>query len=608
MSEGEVPRWTAGFDLETAASLTTVAERVVVPGGELVFAEGDASDALYIIERGRLAVERGVAEGACRRRSERGRGEVLGAIGVLTGRPRSATVVALRDSVLWRLGRGAVQGLSQREPGFGLAIARQLAESLTEGERARRAPTPPRTVALLNLSRGQVQLGVFARALAAAFGARSPLIVDREWARGRHGEDDQGAGEGLAARLGALEESGERVLYVTDVDDSAWTRRCLRQADTILLICADDDPSLRPVERLCGVHRRRQGAPRIELVRLLGAEAEAPRGTAAWLRERRVARHHHLRRGRRADLERLARFLVGEPIAVVLGGGGARGLAHLGVLQAFAAMGVPVDVIAGTSSGALVAALFAGGMGPSAIAEQAPELGRALTRDLRLPLVSLLSGRRLSAKLREVFAGRRIEDSWLPCLMVSADLFGAELVVHEEGLAWEAARAGVSVPGLLPPVRSGPRLLVDGAVVNNLPSDELRERYPSAVITAWDSSVPRRPLPTPPRGGASGWRGLVRRLRGRGAGMWITETVARGFTLGATRQIAEIRRRPDMLYAQLPVGHIGLFDVSAAEELIAIGYEEGCARIGEWRAAGRLPGAASHRPSTGPSAPREVRL
>jgi NTE family protein len=158
-------------------------------------------------------------------------------------------------------------------------------------------------------------------------------------------------------------------------------------------------------------------------------------------------------------------------LGLVLGGGGGRGGAHLGVLEALEALGLPIDLIIGTSIGGVVGVCFAAGLSIDGIAGLLD--GRSLwdiaERDRRR--LGLLGNRRLRAILERALGERTFADLAIPCAVVAADLVRGRQVILDDGPLVEALLATTALPGLFPPVERGGMLLADGGVVNNLPVD-----------------------------------------------------------------------------------------------------------------------------------------
>ena len=158
-----------------------------------------------------------------------------------------------------------------------------------------------------------------------------------------------------------------------------------------------------------------------------------PSGTKQWLDRRNVANHHHIVFDSTADYKRLVRFLTGHAISLVLGGGGARGFAHIGLIRALQEYHVPVDYIGGTSIGALIGSCFALGLNPDDMLDILDKLwlvNNPLT-DYTLPMVALVNGKKLNNALQNMYGDVQIEDLWVKYYSVSANLTRARTEIHK---------------------------------------------------------------------------------------------------------------------------------------------------------------------------------
>ncbi|MFH1169171.1 MAG: patatin-like phospholipase family protein [Chloroflexota bacterium] len=173
-------------------------------------------------------------------------------------------------------------------------------------------------------------------------------------------------------------------------------------------------------------------------------------------------------------------------VGLALGGGAARGLAHVGVLEVLEGEGIPVDVIAGTSAGAIAGALFAQGKSSRQITKLAMELGGkklAFLIDLSLPKSGFISGRKLQALLTgSISASVQFSDLKIPFACVAADIETGEEVVIDRGPVLAALRASISIPAIFAVVKRGGRFLVDGSLVNPVPVSAVRKLGAEFVI------------------------------------------------------------------------------------------------------------------------------
>ncbi|HEV8623285.1 MAG TPA: patatin-like phospholipase family protein [Acidimicrobiia bacterium] len=555
-------------------------EPLNLPAGATIIKEGEPPDSLYVVAYGRVQAFRssGPISGG-----ELGPGKVVGEAALLLDTPRNASVRTVRDSFLLRLSASAFRTLGDRHPQVVLHLHRALARHLLASSAAPPAAGPLRTVAVVPAGATPIP-AEFAADLARAlsgFGITRHVthaVVDSELgADASQVPLDDARNAAVVDWLHTLEQKYRFVLYEADPGPTAWTRRCLRQADRVLLVGVGGSPARPgPVEQALLYPNSPEGLARRELVLIHPPGTIRPAGTATWLAARDVAGHHHLRRGVLADYDRLARFLAGRAIGLVLGGGGARGAAHLGVIRALEEAGIPIDVVGGTSSGALMGGLYAMGLDHETRVQTILRVftARSLFQPT-LPIVSLSSARRLRQHFESIAGGVNIEDLWTQCFCVSANLSRAELVIHDRGEGWRAVRASLSLPGILPPVWHNGDLLVDGAALNNLPVDVMRERLSDGRIIAVSfggGGRPRDLLAFEPV--LSGWREFGHRIVRRPSGV---PTI--GAVILRSMELASIRRHRDIIAAarvdlalRPPVERFGVLDFNATRELIDVGY------------------------------------
>lgn len=195
-------------------------------------------------------------------------------------------------------------------------------------------------------------------------------------------------------------------------------------------------------------------------------------------------------------------------IGLALSGGGARGLAHIGVLKILIREGIPVDCIAGTSMGSIVAAFFAAGFSIEEMEEIAIRFSRmrelAKLIDLTPNRRGLLEGNRVREYFHHLFVeDRLIENLSIPILINAVDLVSGNEIVFRKGSLLQAIFASSAVPGIFSPIESGDGLLIDGGVLNNLPVDHAWSMGPDIVIgvdveqdpyeeTAWQNHEPHK--------------------------------------------------------------------------------------------------------------------
>jgi NTE family protein len=469
------------------ASLSAELERLHVARGEVLVRQGELADALYVVVSGRFAV---TVEGREDAVAEIGPGQPIGEIAFLAGGRRTATVYALRDSLVLKLGRSAFETLSERNPAIWRAMTVTLARRLAESN-VGRAHTPdprPRTIAVVQAGPAPVP-ALFLERLRATFAATNrTTLVDREVAAGVLDRAAITSPEATAA-LNALEGTHDYVLYVTDPGPTEWSEKAIRQADLVLLVGRHEaawsgNVVLTDLERLA---MRVHGAASTRLVLLHGTRGEIA-GTARWLADRPVSMHHHVALDRIGDIERLVRFVDRRALGLVACGGGAYCAAHIGIYAAFLEAGVEFDIMGGTSGGAAMTAAFALGGDPEAIDRGVHEIfvtNRAMRR-YTWPRYGLLDHHHFDEQLRRHYGTGAIEDLWIPYFAVSTNLSTHALERHRRGELWAAVRASGAIPGLLPPYfTSHGQMLVDGALLDNVPIRVMSEikTGPNVVVS-----------------------------------------------------------------------------------------------------------------------------
>lgn len=169
-------------------------------------------------------------------------------------------------------------------------------------------------------------------------------------------------------------------------------------------------------------------------------------------------------------------------IAWALGGGGVRGLAHLGVLEVMQEEGIPIDFLAGTSMGAAVAVAYAAGEDLKSLVRLAESIPWERLFDLRFPRMGLFSGDRIMSVLRLLTKNKRLEELNPPVRVVATDLYSGREVILKEGPIEPAVRASIAIPGVFTPVRYGEMLLVDGGVVAGVPVEAAKGMGADLVI------------------------------------------------------------------------------------------------------------------------------
>ena len=571
-------------------------EWVRLHAGQTLFSAGDKGEELYFVLGGRL---RAVASNG-RALSEMTRGESIGEIALLTGEARTATVLAVRDSDLVRISRQAFDEIVGKYPAVMQTIARIVVQRLRAKEGLGFAAASGKCIAVLAAGTGN-SARAFTERLVRALGTVGPTLhlsagrLDTLLNRPGIGaaEEDEAAGIRLTAWLDEQESHHRFLVYETDDSPSLWTRRCLRQADEILLVAnAGSDMTPGGVEKALLGTRDSVSKARQSLVLLHADGSRLPTGTSRWFADRNVQRNFHVRLDREDDFGRVARCLGDAAIGLVLGGGGARGLAHIGVVRALREAGIPIDMIGGTSMGAVMASLVAMDQDWRQMLETNRDawLRGKPHKEYSLPFISLIRSRRLDSMAKKIWGGYDIEDLWLNFFCVSCNLSTAATMIDERGSLWKAIRASASLPGVFVPVLRDGHILVDGGLVNNLPGDVMRARACRTLIVVDVGSehefvfnLPEFPSP---------WQLLRSRLLPFAARIdvpHIVDVLIRTTDVSSSQKTREVKKNADVCLRP-PIDGYGVLQFESLDEIAEVGYRYAKTTIEELRAAKSLPG------------------
>ncbi|MDP1794024.1 MAG: cyclic nucleotide-binding and patatin-like phospholipase domain-containing protein [Acidimicrobiales bacterium] len=487
---------------------------------EVVFEQGDHADELLVVVWGELTVSN--AAGIVARLRA---GDVVGELALLLDEARSATVTCSRAACALVLDRELFRELVRGDPRVLTYLTQLLSRRAFDFVRAR--PATPTTALVAVVADvgvpGASLVSAAVAAIAPAIGPRDALLI--RVGRGRRtvasvakspakvlaaiGGDRCAAidiampengptavGEAVAALLRA--SNGRFRIVVIDVQrsDGAGDIEALRQwCDSVVHVASSVHPGLPGVVRM--LNRRHPSTPALpintsEPFVLPDAPDIASRAAldaAAWL----VA-HPHDAAAR--VLFRLTRSLLGASVGIALGAGAAFGLAHIGVVLELEEAGVPIDLVAGTSMGSIVAIGLGAGLTGPEMHDMARRLGNRRTAlSVLQPSLSgtgLLSSKRLSSLFLPLIQARRFTDLVVPTRVVSMDVGSGERIAIGEGLLDDAFRASCAIPLVFAPSRLNGRTLVDGAMTDPVPADVAREMGADLVIGV---NVAARPVP-----------------------------------------------------------------------------------------------------------------
>ncbi|GAB3915680.1 patatin-like phospholipase family protein [Larkinella terrae] len=579
------------FDAPTLATLTPLLEWVEIRGGECLLRQNEPGNSMYFVISGRLQAV--VTEnGQSRKIGEIMRGETVGETALITNEPRNASVFALRDTVLVRLSKTAFEQVINKHPAVALNMARCIIQRLKKTPFSERFHKKPVNICLLPLHT-TVDLTGIAQKLHELLLLKGTvlLLTSDQLSQLKTGTDDKTADSPLrqfSHRLDDLESQYEYVLLVADPADSGgtlseWSQFCVHQADDILLLADARQPAdLSPGENQLSQKGLINGQAET-LILIHPTETLIPRHTSNWLNKRpQIHAHYHIRQDLERDLARLSRILSNTAIGFVLAGGGARGFAHVGVLKALQDYGIPIDFVAGTSVGGLIASAISFDQPAETVRKHARK-GALFnpSKDYNfLPLISLIRGQRMEQMIRNTigdFLGGiepDIEDSWITFFTLSSNYTQARPEIHTRGSMIYYLRATTAIPGVFPPIIDGDDFLVDGGSFNNFPADVM-SRMPVGKIIGVDLTIdkPRKLTITSIPSPTALLRDRFRSKKQRKYRLPSLSSILLNSTLlysasqrGAARQLIDLYFNPD-------VSRFSLMKWSSYDKIVEKGYE-----------------------------------
>ncbi|XP_049884912.1 neuropathy target esterase sws isoform X4 [Pectinophora gossypiella] len=599
---------------------------VFLESGRAVYRQDEESGSTFIVLSGRLRSVITHPNGKKELVGEYGKGDLVGIVEMVTQTRRSTTVMAVRDSELAKLPEGLFNAIKLRFPVVVTRLINLLGHRILGswqkptaglGGAATLEPRPLQhnfsTVAVVPVS-DDVPLTAFTYELYHSLCAIGPTVrLTSDVIRKLLGLTimDPNNEYRLSSWLAQQEDKHKVALYQCDPSLTQWTQRCIRQADCILIVAlGDKQPSIGKIEKEI---ERLAIRTQKELVLLHREGGANPSGTVHWLNMRTwVSQHHHVRCPHRmftrksqyriselyskvlmseanvhSDFSRLARWLTGTSVGLVLGGGGARGAAHVGMIRAIQEAGIPIDMVGGVSIGAFMGALWCMERNITTVTQKARDWSQKMTQwgkqlmDLTYPATSMFSGRQFNTTIKTTFGEVHIEDLWLPYFTVTTDISASCMRVHRHGSLWRYIRASMSLSGYMPPLCDpvDGHLLLDGGYVNNLPADVMRSLGAKHILAIDVGSQDDTDL-TNYGDDLSGWWLLWKRWNPFTTPVKVPnlpDIQSRLAYVSCNRQLEEVKKSDYCEYIRPPIDAYKTLQFGSFDEIREVGYRHGAA-------------------------------
>ena len=467
------------FSKSELKKLVSLSEPVSLVADQILFSLNEPSDSVYYLIDGHLECfsSASFAQKVASIRS----GEMIGETGVIANEPRGMVVRATRHSQLLKINHDIFIDFFQKKPEMLMLLAQSIARRFRH--------------LLMNLQEKHYEyksIGLISQkddlTLTHIHHVFEQLIAHDNV----HIHDKSTYESSQLSPLLFLNQCERHAginLFLSTIRDGAWNHAVLNHVDYIYYLVDENDANNLDFNVLDTL------APRPCDVVIMHQQPAPYSNTAKFYASYSFKRHHHLR-DTTADYQRLYRFMTGQAIGLVISGGGFRGFAHYGLVKALLETRVPIDYIGGSSMGAAIGALLAIQFDWTYfdnIFNRSMNIlkGVKLWRHFTFPLLSILSGDRLTRLIMDTFGQYQIEDLPINFFCVVANLSKSQKDIKKHGELWEWLRASTAIPGLLPPFEKEGVVYVDGGVCTNLPVQDMRDELNRVgTIIALDIRIP----------------------------------------------------------------------------------------------------------------------
>ena len=447
-----------GLPPEALSAISAKLQRIRLEHGAVVFTQDELGDAMYLIESGQIKVSVNVGAGQPEKVvNYLGPGNFFGEMALLLNQRRSATVTVSIDADLWVLRKADMDELLVDYPVIALQITKELSRRLTDvvTENTRR---PGYTVS-------------------AVFGTEAWRLANSIYNLTRQ-------------RVIVLDITGEDIAAQAQLPD-----------DNFVILEAMENLSTENFGETLGIladgfdwvllalptNYSEVGAKAVQLAK---AAVLFNKSDPDWIKSYSEGPIFYCN-GTQTEIDRTARKITHCIVGLALSSGGARGIAHIGVLEMLEKAGIPVDMIAGTSAGSLFGGLYSSGRSVEEVADFARNLIKLIDLKsglwdpkLRLPWSGLIKGNATAKYLARQFNDATFADTRIPFYVVAADVISGEEVVFESGPIAEAVRASIGMIGIFAPYQLNEHHLIDGGAVNPVPASVLAEKGANIIIAS----------------------------------------------------------------------------------------------------------------------------
>ena len=541
---------------------------------QYLFHQGDEEKALYIVLSGRLRAIKSIDE-QTHILGDISAGEPVGEIALFTNEVRSASILALRNSVVLKMDEQDYHVLIQSFPKLSTALTKYVIDRLRLNATEKSKSSVPKNIVVINLQ-PQNDIAPWASNVLTQLKSMNKNI--RLFRALDQDENDP------HTIFHTMESEDVLNLMLCDEINMEWTKQCIIYSDLVVVISNFYAPHhLYPIEEELRIYHKSILNKKIFLILLHPENAPRPINTCKWFEHRSIQMHIHVRRNNQRDIRRCSRLIIHQGIGLVLGGGGSKGYAHVGAVLALQEAGVEIDCVGGTSAGALYSMLFTltefDIEHALSICKKSVKYN-VLAADYTIPFISLMKGKKMQHFLNELLGDLHLEDLWINTFMISTNYSDASMKVHDRGLIRKSLAASFAIPGIFPPVIIDGHYHVDGSVMDNLPISTMYTRPIGHVIaiSLTSQKTRRTHLQTLPSSAQLLWDKITGRKKYRLPS--LAALMINSLTINS-RQKQEFTKSQAALYVELDLKEFGFMDANKWKLLVDKGYRLTKNHLGE---------------------------
>ena len=535
--------------------------------GEYLFKQGDTENSLYIVLSGRLRVILQNDNGN-QILGDISTGEPVGELALFTKEPRIASVVAIRKSVVFQLTEADYLRLVNQYPTFAHTLSNYVINRLRRNAFQQRMGAPPKNIAVVKLQQ-DMDISPWTNEIRHQLGLMK-VNINVYFAEDHLNEQSN-------ALFDEMENHDGLNFLVCDNNHPVWANQCLTYSDLVLVVSDFYAPSeIYSIENRLKLYESNILNKKIYLVLLHPENGLMPTMTSRWFINRNINLHLHIRKNNGKDLRRFSRIITHQAIGLVLGGGGSKGFSHIGAAKAMLESGIEFDFLGGTSAGALYGIMMCFKDFDIQKATDICKLGvvkKITSNDYNLPIISLMTGRKIRLFLKETLGDIFLEDLWVNTFCVSTNYSTATIKIHESGLARLQVEASIAIPGVYPPVIIDRHLHVDGGVMDNLPIDAMYQKPVKHIIALSLSAqsphlVDIETVPT-------AWELFINKFtkKHRYRLPRMASILINSLTLNSVQK-QEITKTQVSMYLEMDLRNYGFLDGDKWSEILEKGYQQ----------------------------------